>query len=58
MPLGRNWAQKIEWDDDDLPMSDRRAHFFGNVERGQQGPLLVAQGAGATLLEGERDEHL
>ncbi len=39
-------------------MSDQRAHFFGNVERGQQGPLLVEQGAGATLLAGERDEHL
>ncbi len=42
----------------DLPMSDRRANFFGNVERGRQGPLLVAQGAGATLLAAERDEHL
>jgi hypothetical protein len=42
----------------DLPMSDRRADFCGNVKRGQQGPLLVAQGAGATLLAGERDEHL
>jgi hypothetical protein len=42
----------------DLPMSDRRAHFFGNVERGQQGPLLVAREASATLLAGERDEHL
>jgi hypothetical protein len=42
----------------DLPMSDRRAHFFGNVERGQQGPLLVERGAGATLFAGERDEHL
>jgi hypothetical protein len=42
----------------DLPMSDQPEHFFGNVERGQQGPLLVARGAGATLLAGERDEHL
>ena len=39
-------------------MSDRQADFFGNVERGQQGPLLVERGAGATLLAAERDEHL
>ncbi len=42
----------------DLPMSDRRADFFGNVKRGQQGPPLVERGAGAKLLAGERDEHL
>ena len=28
----------------DLPMSDRRADFFGNVQRGQQRPLLMARG--------------
>jgi len=37
---------------------DRRAYFFGNIERGQQGPFLVARGARATLHAGERDEHL
>jgi len=25
-----------------LPMSDRRADIFGNMQRGQQRPLLVA----------------
>jgi len=35
-----------------------RTNFFGNVERGQQGPLLVARGARAALLAGEGDKHL
>jgi len=43
---------------DDLPMSDRRANFFGDVQRGQQRPLLVAGGTSTALLAGEGDEHL
>ena len=43
---------------DDLPMCDGRADFFGNVDRGQQRPLLVARGTRAALLAGEGDEHL
>jgi hypothetical protein len=39
-------------------MGDRRADFFGNVQRGQQRPLLVARGTGAALLTGEGDEYL
>ena len=39
-------------------MGDRRADFLGNVQRGQQRPLLVAGGARAALLAGESDEHL
>ena len=31
---------------DDLSMCDGTADFFGNVQRGQQRPLLVARGAG------------
>ena len=37
----------------DLPMSDRRADFFGNVQRGQQRAFLVARRTGAALLAGE-----
>jgi len=43
---------------DDLPMCDGRADFFGNVDRGQQRALLVARGTRATLLAGEGHEHL
>ena len=42
----------------DLPVSDRQADIFGNMQRGQQRPLLVAGRASATLLTGEGDEHL
>jgi len=42
----------------DLPVSDRRADIFSNMQRGQQRPLLVARGAGAALLAGEGNEHL
>ena len=41
-----------------LPMSDGRADIFGNMQRSQQRPLLVAGGASAALLAGEGDEHL
>ena len=27
---------------DDLPIRDARADLFGNMDRGQQGPLLMA----------------
>ncbi len=30
---------------DDLSMRDRKTDFFGNMDGGQQGPLLVAGGA-------------
>ena len=43
---------------DDLPMGDGKTDFFGNVHRGQQGPLLVAGWARTTLLAGEGDKHL
>ena len=39
-------------------MGNRRADFPGNVQRGQQRPLLVAGGTRAALLAGEGDEHL
>lgn len=42
----------------DLPMGDGRAVIFGNMQRGQQRPLLVAGGTLASLLAGEGDEHL
>jgi len=42
----------------DLPMRDGKTDFFGNVDRGQQGPLLVAGWARTTLLAGEGDKHL
>jgi len=42
----------------DLSMRDGKTDFFGNVDRGQQRPLLVAGWAGTTLLAGEGDEHL
>jgi|GEM_PF-4524618 len=41
----------------DLPMSDGRAHFLCDMQRGQQRPLLVAGGTRAALLAGEGDEH-
>ena len=41
---------------DDLPMRDWKTDFFGNVDRGQQRPLLVAGWAGTTLLAGEGDK--
>jgi hypothetical protein len=42
----------------DLPVRDGGTHIFGHVDRGQQGPLLVAGRAGAALLAGEGHEHL
>ena len=39
-------------------MGDGKTDIFGNVHRGQQGPLLVAGGARTTLLAGEGDKHL
>ena len=51
-------AQTLGDGQHDLPMGDRRADFLGNVQRGQQRPLLVAGGARAALLAGESDEHL
>ena len=51
-------AQTLGDGQHDLPMGDRSADFLGNVQRGQQRPLLVAGGARAALLAGESDEHL
>jgi len=42
----------------DLPVGDGRTDLLGHVNRGQQGPFLVAGGAGAALLAGEGHEHL
>jgi hypothetical protein len=42
----------------DLPMCDRKTDFFGNVDRRQQRPLLMAGRARATLLAGEGDKDL
>lgn len=39
-------------------MSERPADIFGNIQRGQQRPLLLAGRAIATLPAGEGDEHL
>ena len=39
-------------------MRDRRANLIGNVTGSQQSPLLMAGGAGATLLARESDKHL
>jgi len=43
--------------EDDLPMSDRKTDVFGNVHRGQQGPLLMTRWASASLLAGEGNKH-
>jgi len=40
-------AQTLGDGQHDLPMGDRRADFLGNVQRGQQRPLLVAGGTRA-----------
>jgi hypothetical protein len=39
-------------------MGDGGTHIFGHVDRGQQGPLLVAGRARAALLTGKGHEHL
>ncbi|MDG2383441.1 MAG: hypothetical protein P8N76_17350 [Pirellulaceae bacterium] len=39
----------------DLPMCDGRTDLFGNMNRGQQRPLLVARWACASRLAGEGD---
>jgi hypothetical protein len=41
-----------------LAVCDGRADLFRGVQGGQQGSLLVARWAGATLLAGEGDKHL
>ena len=44
--------------EDHLPVGDGKTDLFGHVDRGQQGPFLVARGAGAALLAGKGHEHL
>jgi hypothetical protein len=43
--------------EDELPVGNGRADGVGDTVSGQQGPLLVATWAEATLTTGEGDEH-
>jgi hypothetical protein len=42
----------------ELPMGDRRTDLFGRVDRGQQGPFLVAGGHAQRCLQEKGHEHL
>lgn len=51
-------SQTLRYGQHRLPVSERPADIFGNMQRGQQHPLLLAGRAIATLPAGEGDEHL
>ena len=50
-------AETLGDGEDHLPVGDGRADVFGDVDGGQQRPLLVAGGASAALLAGEGHEN-
>ena len=51
-------TQPLRDGEHELPVRHGQADLFGHVPGIQERALLVATGAGAALLAGERDEHL